>query len=173
MNRTNKIPGRDAKNAEEQDINVNRWFKDGISTLGTNLLASFKEYMGSELLALSCNDYFKDDRTFDHDRATGDYWRYHHTRPLFNLDEKSIKSLMTSFRRTYPSIGVHLEKIRSQLPRIVNLITARDEYRRIRDKQQKICTHEFKPPRDTFYSANYQNKFLHCPKCHKTKVSRI
>jgi DNA-binding transcriptional ArsR family regulator len=166
MDRSSEIPGRDTKNAKEQDINVNRWFNDGISTLGAHLLTLFKEYMCNELLDLSYNNYVKEDGALDKDRVFADWWGYHHTPPLFTLDEKSIKSLMTSFLSIYPSIGVYLEKIRSQFPHIVNLITAQEEYRRIRDKQQKICNHDFRPPRDTFYS---KNEFLHCTKCHKTK----
>jgi hypothetical protein len=53
------------------------------------------------------------------------------------------------------------------LPRIVNIKADNDKYRRIRDKQQKICKHKFEPPNDPFYSA--ENRFLHCRKCHKTK----
>ena len=146
---------------------MNRWFNDGISTLGTHLLHLFKEYMGNELLELSCNNHVKEDGTFDRDRVFAEYWRYGHIPPLFTLDEKSIKSLMTSFRRTYPSIGVHLEEIHSQLPRKVNLITARDEYRRIRDKQQKICKHEFRLLE--YITAFNGDKLFHCNKCHKTK----
>jgi len=166
MNRSNEIPGRDAKNAKEQDINVNRWFNDGISTLGTYLLSLFKEYMGCEL-DLSCNDYVKEDGTFDRDRLFAEYWRYGHTQPLFTLDEKYVKSLMTSFQRIYPSIGVHLEKICSKLPSIVNLKAAQDEYLRIRDKQQKICKHDFKLLE---YITTFDlDKLSHCNKCHKTK----
>jgi DNA-binding MarR family transcriptional regulator len=170
MDRSNEIPGRDSKNAEEQDINVKRWFNDGFSTLGTHLLALFKEYMGGEI-DLSCNNYVKEDGTFDRDRVFAEYWRYGHTPPLFTLDEKSIKSLVTSFRRTYPSIGVHLEKIRSKLPSIVNLITARDEYRRIRDKQQKICDHKFRLL-ENITTLN-GDKLFRCNKCHKTKSRKI
>ncbi|HEY7080848.1 MAG TPA: winged helix-turn-helix domain-containing protein [Nitrososphaeraceae archaeon] len=173
MNPSNEVSGRDAKNAEEKDINVNRWFNDGISTLGPNLLVLFKEYMVGEL-ALSNNKYVKEDGTFDHYKLTADYWRYLHTRPLFTLDEKSISSLVTSFQRTYPSIDGHLEKIRFRLPSIVNRRADWERYRRVRNKQQKICKHEFKPPRNTFLSVDFKGKkLLHCTKCHMTKSKKI
>jgi hypothetical protein len=168
MNRSNEIPGRDAENAKEQDINVNRWFNDGISTLGTHLLALFKEYIGCEL-DLSCNNYFNEDGTLDRDRLFAEYWRYGHTPPLFTLDEKYIKSLMMSFRRTYPSISNLLDGIRSKLPeaaiRQMNWI----HYTWIRNRQQKICNHVFKPPRNTSLSDRYVDEVLHCSNCHKTK----
>jgi B-block binding subunit of TFIIIC len=169
LNRSNEILGRDAKNAKEQDINVNRWFKDGISTLGDLLLALFKEYMGTEILALFCNKYFKEDGTYDQRWAFEDCCNYGHTRPLFTLDEKYIKSLMMSFRRTYPSISNLLDGIRSKLPeaaiRQMNWI----HYTWIRNRQQKICNHVFKPPRNTSLSDRYVDEVLHCSNCHKTK----
>lgn len=168
MNRSNEIPGRDAKNAEEQDINVKRWFNDGISTLGTYLLALFKEYMVSDL-ALSDNYYVKEDWTFDHFVVTRDCFRFLDTRPLFTIDEKSINSLTASFRRTYPSICVHLNRISSQLPSAVIREINRAQYRRIRYRQQKVCEHNFKLPTNKSLSSWYQDNILHCPKCHKNK----
>jgi hypothetical protein len=59
MDRSNEILGRDAKNPREQDINVERWFSDGLSTLGTHLLILFKEYTRFGILEQFDNDYLK------------------------------------------------------------------------------------------------------------------
>ena len=168
MNRSNEIPGRDAKNAEEQDINVNKWFNDGISTLGAYLLALFKEHMGSALVP-SCYNYVKEDGTIDFDRAGLDFLNYSYTKPSFTLDEKSINNLTTSFCRTYPSICIHLDRISSRLPSAAIREIDRARYQRIRYRQQKVCHHIFGPPANKSLSARYQNNILHCHKCHKNK----
>jgi hypothetical protein len=169
MSRSNEIPGRDAKNAKEQDININRWFNDGISTLGTHLLALFKEHMCDEILDLSGDNCVKEDGTLDHDRILVDYMEYKYTPSLFTLDEKSIKSLIISFRRTYPGISDLLDKIRSKLPEAAILQMNWIQYTWIRNRQQKICNQDFKPPRNTSLSDRYVDEVLHCSKCHKTK----
>jgi biotin operon repressor len=170
MDRSNEIPGRDAKNTKEQDINVERWFNDGISTLGTYLLNSFKEYTVGEFPRVPYY-YAKEDGTVDGHRMLVDFNKYLYTRPLFTLDEKSIRSLMMSFRRIYPSIDAQLETIRSDSAKIVNRMAAYEQYRTIRDKQQKICEHTFKPPRSLL--PHKGEKLMHCQKCHKTLSTKI
>jgi|GEM_PF-3310694 len=166
MNLSNDIPGRDAINPEEQDINVNRWVSDGISTLGTHLLALFKQYIAGDLVG-SCGNYVDKDGTIDFKRSREDLMRHMYRRPLFTLDEKSINCLVNGFCGIYPGIGVHLEKIRSYLPSIVNREESRYQYHRIRSKQQKICNHKYKLIEHT--TTFNGHSLSHCTKCHKTK----
>ena len=53
MNPSFDIPGRDAKNDQEKDINVIRWFRDAMSALRNILLPLFKQYMSAPLLISS------------------------------------------------------------------------------------------------------------------------
>ncbi|HEY7081690.1 MAG TPA: winged helix-turn-helix domain-containing protein [Nitrososphaeraceae archaeon] len=167
MSPSNKIPGRDAENDEEKDINVNKWFKDGFSSLGEYLLDLFNEHIGSELLTY-CNDYAKEGE-FDFQRYGRDYLNYGRIKPSFTLDEKFISCIKDGLSRIYPSIYDQLEKINSQLPRVAAQEFNRALYRKVSYRQQKICNHDWDLPRNESLSAKYQNNVLHCRKCHKDK----
>jgi biotin operon repressor len=169
MNPSNKIPGRDAENDEEKDINVNKWFKDGFLSLGDYLLTLFKEYIGSELLTY-CNDYVKEGE-IDFQRFGLDFLNYKY-KSSFTLDERFISCIKEGLSRIYPSIYDHLEKISSQLPRVSAQEFNRAQYRKMNYRQQKICNHNWGLPRNESLSAKYQNNSLHCSKCHKNKYMK-
>jgi predicted transcriptional regulator len=168
MNPSNDIPGRDANNDEEKDINVSGWFRDGMSTLGVFLLALFKQYMAGQL-TVSSNSYVKKDGTCDFHRAGMDFLRFLYSEPSYTLDKKFITSLMASFSRTYPSISIQLDKIKSETPRVVSQEIDRQQYERISYWQQKKCKHDYRLPTNKSLSVKHGNNILHCCKCHKNK----
>lgn len=170
MNPSNKITG-DTKNDEEKDLNVQRWIDDAMSSLRPALLPLFKDAI-SDHLESHYGDYINDDGSIDFDKVGLDFLSIGYDKPLYTLKEEFISELMAAFSKSYPSITNELDKIRSQVPRVVAREKSHWEYMSDRSKQQKLCKHDYKLPLDKSWSAKSNNKILHCLKCHKTKYDK-
>jgi predicted transcriptional regulator len=170
MNPSNKIMG-DTKNDEEKDLNVQRWLDDAMSPLLPALLPLFKGAISVHLES-NYGDYFNDDGSVNLDKVGEDFLSFGYDRPLYTLKEEFISELMTAFSKSYPSITNELEKIRSQVPKVVAQKKSHWEYMSDCLKQQKLCKHDYKLPLDKSWSAKSNNKILHCRKCHKTKYDK-
>jgi hypothetical protein len=168
MNPSNKVMG-DTKNDEEKDLNVQRWMDDALSSLGSVLLPLFKEFIGPFLRNLH-DEYFNDDGSIIHSKGGLHFLSYIYDRPLYTLKQKFISELMSAFSRSYPTISNELEKIRSELPRVVAQQINHWEYMADCFKQQKLCLHDYKPPPNK--ELDKSNNILHCRRCHKNKYKK-
>lgn len=168
MNPSNKVTG-DTINDEEKDLNVQRWIYDALSSLGSVLLPVFKEFLASFLRTLD-DEYFDNNGSIDYSKGGLHLLNYIYDRPLYTLEQKSISELMSAFSRSYPTISNELEKIRSNLPRLVAQQINHWEYMADCFKQQKLCLHDYKPPSNKVLDKT--NNILHCRKCHKNKYKK-
>jgi predicted transcriptional regulator len=171
MNPSNNITG-DTKNDEEKDLNVQRWLDDAMSPLVPVLLPLFKGAISVPRLESHYGDYINDDGSVNVDKVGEDSLSFGYDRPLYTLKEEFISELVAAFSESYPSITDGLEKIRSQLPRVVAQQKSHWEYMSDRAKQQKLCKHDYKLPLEKSWSAKSKNRILHCRKCHKTKYDK-
>lgn len=170
MNPSFDIPGRDAKNDQEKDINVNRWFRDAMSALRNILLPLFKQYMSAPLL-ISNKYYSKKNGTPNWNRAGTDFLRHIFSSPSYTYKEKDAASLIRSFSRTYPNVSGYLEFVKSRLMLGAFWETNHREYERISYWNQKRCIHDYRRPSNKSLASKYGNNILHCRKCHKNKHS--
>ena len=168
MNPSFDIPGRDAKNDQEKDINVNRWFRDAMSALRDILLPLFKQYMSGPLL-ISNKNYAKKNGTPDLSRAGIDFLRHLFSSPSYTYKEKDAASLIRSFSRTYPNVSGYLEFVKSRLTLGAFWETNHREYERISYWNRKKCIHDYRLPSNKSLAAKYGNNILHCRKCHRNK----
>jgi hypothetical protein len=170
MDPANKIMG-DTKDEEEKDLNVQRWIDDAISCLGPFLLPIFKEQVVPIITSYS-DDYINSNGSIDLNRSELDLLKHLYDRPLYTLNERFISQLVAALSKSYPAITNGLEKIRSQLPRVVDKEVSHWEYEANCYKQQKICTHDYKIPSNKSLSDKYDNNILHCRRCHKNKYKK-
>jgi predicted transcriptional regulator len=170
MNPANKIMG-DTKNDEEKDLNVQRWLDDAMSPLLPALLPLFKGAISVHLES-HYGDYINEDGSVNLDKVGEDFLSFGYDRPLYTLKEEFISEVMAAFSKSYPSITNGLEKIRSQVPRVIAQQKSHWEYMSDCLKQQKLCKHNYELPLDKSWSAKSNNRILHCRKCHKTKYDK-
>jgi len=118
MNPENKITEY-SRNIVEKDIAVQSWLEDTIDIVLENILFWFKELIYNHLETL---DDAIPINASDSDalKIAGDIYKtFFHKRPHLSLNENIISELTASFLKVYPNLGSTLEKIRSDLPKLL------------------------------------------------------
>lgn len=165
MNPQNKITEY-SRNNIERDIAVQAWLEDTISIVLEKILFWFKERIFPHLKTIDDDISINASDSGILDKAGNSYLRFFHKRPYLTSNGKVISELIASFLKVYPNLGSSLEKIRSDLPKLLE-----EEINHIRHTEakleiQKVCKHDYQPL-DQFYE---DGKFQHCSKCHKTEL---
>jgi hypothetical protein len=164
MNPSNKIADN-SKNDEENDIKIQRWIDDTISSLCPVLLSTLKEHAAYLLRSIDDDTVYNDDGSINFKKGALNLLNYLYNKPLYSANEKVILEFMTAFSNVYPRMTSILEIIRSQLPNVVNKEINHLEYEANRARQQKLCKHDYELLQDD----KYDNNVKHCRRCHKTK----
>jgi predicted transcriptional regulator len=165
---SNNIIGNTKNTDEENDLIVQSWIDDVISSMRPALLTCLKESVYPFLNSISegCQN---PDGTFNHERAFEFFINYNHKRPYYTLSDSIISELMRTYSKLYPNLSNILKKTISQLPRLVDRDIEQMEYTEQRFKQQEVCKHDYKPISNMkLLSIPKYAYTLHCRKCHKS-----
>jgi len=165
MNPENKIT-QTSRNVIEKDFAVQAWLEDALSILLENILSHFKERVFLYLEGIDDDIRQNASESEIFDKAGTEYVKFFDKRPFFTLDQRIISELINCFSQLFPNLSHDLEKIRSEVPKLLAQEINHMRYIEERVKVQKTCKHKYQQLLNQLYDSD---KFEHCRKCHKTR----
>jgi predicted transcriptional regulator len=169
MNPANKITDHTKDNIEK-NLLAESWVEDIISLIQPYLLFFLKNSVCGSLETLNerirrLEGGFNVGENIDK-VIFGDFLLKH----SYMLDKGIIFELTKAFSNIYPNLNHELEKIRSELPLLVQKEMDEMDYIAERWENAEKCIHRYEPPEDNSLQYGYGDTLLHCKKCHSTKI---
>ena len=157
------IIGQDMTNKKIINYNLERWLDDAISTLVSYLQPIFKEYIYEYLDCL----IKKASKNTSAELPYGDFLVYQDylINSSYLLDKECIDELHSAFFDIYPNLEDPLQKIKTNIPIILQKM--KEDRKKLLEKKEKqlSCTHKF----NKWYNPSTDKTTFKCVKCDKLK----
>ena len=177
MNPSNRVSGNATNSSKEKDLDIEWWINDAFLSLSRLILPVFKNHLSKGLLYFceSLRNYFTNSSgSFDISKFATYNLNLIYREPRYTLDKGLISDLMAALNKTYPGMTTELERIRSEIPRIIDTKISQWEHQYHRYNTQKNCKHRFEPPENRKLLRSMDGKnLIHCKKCHKTRIKKV